>query len=67
MADIDVVKKGSSSWMWILAAVAAVVLLWLLWNFMGSDDETTAPRGDVSRGAAFLTMAQNATDHLAPP
>ncbi len=66
MADIDVVKKGSSTWIWIAVVVAVIVLLVLLWSFIRSDDEVTAPRGDVSRGAAFLTMAQNATDHLAP-
>ena len=38
MADIDVVKKGSSSWVWILAVLAAVVLIWLLWNSTRSED-----------------------------
>ena len=65
MADIDVVKKGSSSWIWIAVVVAVIVLLVLLWSFMGSDDEVTAPRGDLSRGGATLTVAQNPTDHLA--
>ena len=38
MADIDVVKKGSSSWVWILAVLAAVVLIWLLWSSTRSED-----------------------------
>ena len=64
MADIDVVKKGSSSWMWILAVVAAVVLLFVLWSVMGSDEQATAPRGDLSHGEAPRMMAQNPTDLL---
>lgn len=30
MADIDVVKKGSRAWVWILLVLAALVLLWFL-------------------------------------
>ena len=65
MADIDVVKKGSSSWMWILVLVVAVVLLVVLWSVMGSDEQATAPRGDLSHREAPVTMAQNATDRVA--
>jgi len=47
VADIDVVKKGSSSWVWILAILAAVVLVWLLWTSLRSDDAAgqTGPTG----------------------
>ena len=65
MADIDVVKKGSSWWMWILAVIVAVVLVLVLWSVMGSDEQATAPRGDPSHREAPVTMAQNATDRVA--
>ena len=43
MADIDVVKKGSSSWLWIV--IALVVLAIILWFVM---------RGDAVPQAGFL-------------
>lgn len=30
MADIDVVKKGSRMWLWILLAVAFLIILWMV-------------------------------------
>ena len=30
MADIDVVKKGSRTWMWIVLAIVIVLALWFL-------------------------------------
>jgi hypothetical protein len=38
MADIDVVKKGSRAWLWVLIVLAALVLLWFL---MANDGGTT--------------------------
>jgi bacteriorhodopsin len=35
MADIDVVKKGSSTWLWIV--IALVVLALILWYMMSGD------------------------------
>lgn len=35
MADIDVVKKGSSTWLWIV--IALVVLALILWFMMSGD------------------------------
>lgn len=35
MADIDVVKKGSGSWLWIV--IALVVLALILWFMMSGD------------------------------
>ena len=35
MADIDVVKKGSSTWLWIV--IALVVLALILWFVMSGD------------------------------
>jgi len=54
VADIDVVKKGSSSWVWILAVLAAVVLIWLLWSSIGSE-ATTGRTGPTSRYEAVIT------------
>ena len=33
MADIDVVKKGSTSWLWIV--IALIVLALIMWFVMG--------------------------------
>ena len=30
MADIDVVKKGSSAWVWILLVIILAVVLWVV-------------------------------------
>ena len=53
MADIDVVKKGPSSWVWILAILAAVVLVWLLWSSMRSED-APGETGPMSRYDALM-------------
>lgn len=56
MADIDVVKKGSSSWVWLLAILAAAVLVWLLWSSMRSDD-TPGATGEMGRSEVSLPNA----------
>lgn len=38
MADIDVVKKGSSTWLWVVLAIVLVLLAW--WFLMGTNDTT---------------------------
>lgn len=61
MADIDVVKKGSSSWVWLLAVLAAAVLLWVLWSSMRGEDATSQPgemgRSEISRPSAIVSKA----------
>jgi len=42
MADIDVVKKGSRTWLWVLIVLAALVLLWF---FMANDGTTAQQTG----------------------
>lgn len=44
MADIDVVKKGPSSWLWVL--VALVVLAAILWFVMSGD---SSPQTGLNR------------------
>lgn len=53
MQDMDVVKKGSSAWLWILIALAAVALV--LWLAMGGTDQ--APRTGQLLAPALERMA----------
>jgi bacteriorhodopsin len=54
MADIDVVKKGSSSWLWIV--IALIVLAVILWFVMGRN---SAPQTGLhlEQGTPALTLA----------
>lgn len=36
MADIDVVKKGSSLWLWIILAIVIALALWFMMSGGGS-------------------------------
>ena len=60
MADIDVVKKGSSSWVWILAVLAAVALMWLLWNSVRPED-TSGQTGPMSGYDAVIAVPLSGT------
>lgn len=40
MADIDVVKKRSSVWPWIIGLIVLALVIWLLMGLMGTG---TAP------------------------
>ena len=53
MADIDVVKKqGGSSWlMWLLLAVAAVVVAWMLLGRGDSAPQSSWDRTPLGRTA----------------
>jgi len=44
MADIDVVKKGSHTWLWILLAVVIALILWFVLS--GSRTAQTGMRFD---------------------
>ena len=50
MEQIDVVKKGSMSWLWIVIAIAAVAML--LWAMMGRNNthSTTGQLFDPGAG-----------------
>ena len=43
MQDMDVVKKGSTSWLWIVIALAAEALI--LWLTMGGGRTRTSQTG----------------------
>jgi hypothetical protein len=47
MADIDVVKKSSHAWIWVIAAIAIVVLLFVLF---GRGTNPGAPSGSLRPG-----------------
>ena len=55
MADIDVVKKGSSSWLWIV--IALVVLALILWFVMRGDP---APQTGVLLENGFPALVTHA-------
>lgn len=39
MADIDIERKRSGSWMWLLGLLLLALIGWLLWGLMDGDDE----------------------------
>jgi len=41
MADIDVVKKRTSVWPWIIGIILLVIVLWLIVSMMNSGTGTT--------------------------
>jgi len=41
MADIDVVKKGSRTWLWIVIALAVVLILWWVMSRPANGTRTT--------------------------
>jgi hypothetical protein len=44
MADIDVVKKRTSVWPWIIGIILLVIVLWLIVSMMNTGGTTgTAP------------------------
>lgn len=56
MADIDVVKKGSRMWMWVVMVAVLALVIWFL--FMGNSPDTygmiQAPQPD---GIAYIAAA----------
>jgi bacteriorhodopsin len=52
MEEIDVVKKGSMAWLWIVLAIAAVALV--VWMMMGGNP---APQTGLLLGPAFEPAA----------
>lgn len=47
MADIDVVKKESRTWLWVLLVLAALLILWFL---MSRGDAGTQQIGQLFEG-----------------
>ncbi len=46
MADIDVVKKGSSLWLWIILAMVIAVALWFMMAGSGTRSNGSGTRLD---------------------
>ena len=55
MQQIDVVKKGSMAWLWIVIALAAIAIL--LWVMMGGDNPTTTT-GQIFEGGGRAGVAR---------
>lgn len=81
MADIDVERKGSSLWWWLLGLLVLLVILWALWLALSDGDEpevvepatpvAIAP-APVATGTAALppavsTYLQQCTEELGAP
>lgn len=45
MADIDVERKGPSIWPWIIGLIILALLIWLLAEWLGDDEEVVEPIG----------------------
>jgi hypothetical protein len=58
MADIDVVKKGSKTWLWVVIAIVIVLALWFV---MGR--ETTSRVGwQIQEGGRPLAAVLHSAD-----
>lgn len=47
MAEIDIVKKESRTWLWVLLVIAALLILWFL---MSAGDTGTQQTGQLFEG-----------------
>ena len=54
MADIDVVKKRSNVWIWIIAAIVLVAIVWFV---MGRDSRASATGMRTLPPASSVTAA----------
>ena len=59
MADIDVVKKSSHTWLWIALAIAVVLALWFMMAGSGNEQRVGAAiNGGQPHGAVLLTVVE---------
>ena len=58
MADIDVVKKGTSVWIWILLAVVLAVVLWFVLGMNRTETTTGQLHGTQPLAAGALAAWQ---------
>jgi hypothetical protein len=58
MADIDVVKKSSNMWVWVIVALAIIVLLFMLFGRGGT---TAGASGRLGGSAEAPRVAAGAT------
>lgn len=56
MADIDVVKKSSRTWLWVVIALAIILMLW----FMMAGGGNSTPRTSLDTGGQPLLAALQA-------
>jgi bacteriorhodopsin len=54
MADIDVVKKGPTAWIWIVVVLVALVLI--IWFVMGRGNAPRTGRVDGGRQPLAATL-----------
>jgi hypothetical protein len=57
MADIDVVKKGSRAWVWVLLAILLALVLWFVFAGMGTQQIGSMEQGGQPLYAAALTAS----------
>jgi hypothetical protein len=59
MADIDVVKKRSSVWPWVIGIVLLVLVLWLVASMMNSRTGTgaTSPTSSLQTPQTMAAFA----------
>jgi hypothetical protein len=48
MADIDVVKKGSRAWVWVVLLIVLALILWFVFG-MGTTPTTTGQLLDMGQ------------------
>jgi hypothetical protein len=58
MADIDVVKRGSRAWIWILVAIILAVVLWFM---MAGTEPRVGNRLDIGGQPLAAAAASPAT------
>jgi hypothetical protein len=54
MADIDVVKKGSRAWIWVLLAILLALFLWFMLAGTGTQQTASTEQGGRPLYAAAL-------------
>lgn len=58
MADINVERKRSSVWPWVVGLIAVALLIWVLADLFGGREEAGAgQRGSLSEPAGFAPAA----------
>jgi hypothetical protein len=57
MADIDVVKKGSHVWLWIILAIVIALVLWYVMAGSGARSAQTGFRIDQGGPVAAFQVA----------
>jgi hypothetical protein len=56
MADIDVVKKGSNLWLWIMLVIALALILWFV---LGGSAGDAARSGSIEKIVEPIALASN--------